>query len=78
MHERDGGRCTYRDKQGRRCTKRHDLEFHHRKPFARGGEHRPEVLCLMCRTHNMLMAEQDYGKVKMDGFRSRHSREQLI
>ncbi len=65
VHERDGGRCTYRDKQGRRCSKRHDLEFHHRKPFGRGGHHRPEVLCLMCKVHNALMAEHDYGKEKM-------------
>jgi len=33
VHERDGGRCTYEDKRGRRCTKRHDLEFHHKNPF---------------------------------------------
>jgi hypothetical protein len=38
VEKRDGGRCTYRDKHGRRCTKRHDLEFHHRKPFGLGGE----------------------------------------
>jgi hypothetical protein len=24
VHERDGGRCTYETKHGRRCTKRHD------------------------------------------------------
>jgi len=69
VHERDGGRCTYRDKYGRRCSKRHDLEFHHQTPFGRGGEHSPEVLCLMCRAHNQLVAEQDYGKKKMARFR---------
>ncbi len=31
VEKRDGGRCTYRDKHGRRCSKRHDLEFHHRE-----------------------------------------------
>ncbi len=36
VHERDGGRCTYKDERGRRCSKRHDLEFHHKKPFGRG------------------------------------------
>jgi hypothetical protein len=74
VHERDGGRCTYEDKHGRRCTKRHDLEFHHREPFARGGEHSPEVVCLMCRTHNTLVAEQDYGKEVMARFRRSGSR----
>lgn len=69
VEKRDGGRCTYRDTLGRRCTRRHDLEFHHRTPFARGGEHCVEVLTLMCRTHNMLMAERDYGKEVMARFR---------
>ena len=62
---RDGGRCTYRDKRGRRCTKRHDLEFHHIRPFGVGGDHSPEGIVLMCRTHNQLLAEQDFGKEKM-------------
>jgi 5-methylcytosine-specific restriction endonuclease McrA len=65
VYERDGGRCTYRDGHGRRCTKRHDLEFHHRKPFGRGGEHSLENIALACKAHNALMAEQDYGKEVM-------------
>jgi 5-methylcytosine-specific restriction endonuclease McrA len=75
VQKRDGGRCTYRDRHGRRCTKRHDLEFHHRKPFGRGGEHSPEVLCLMCKTHNLLLAEQDFGKEKMARYRRRANRD---
>ena len=39
VHERDGGRCRYEDEQGRRCTARQGLEFHHRHPFGRGGDH---------------------------------------
>ena len=27
VHDRDGGRCAYTDRHGRRCAKRHDLEF---------------------------------------------------
>jgi hypothetical protein len=72
---RDGGRCTYRDKHGRRCTKRHDLEFHHRRPFGLGGDHSPEGLALMCRTHKALLAEQDFGKEKMARHRRRASRD---
>jgi hypothetical protein len=70
VERRDGGRCTYRDKRGRRCTRRHDLEFHHRGAFGRGGDHSPENLALMCRTHNALLAERDYGKERM----ARHRR----
>ena len=69
VEKRDESRCTYRDRHGRRCTKRHDVEFHHRRPFGRGGEHSPEVLCLMCETHNALLAEQDYGNEVMARYR---------
>ncbi len=74
VHERDGGRCAYRDKYGRRCDKRHDLEFHHKQPFARGGDHSPANLTLMCRAHNTLLAEQDYGEDVMARFRAATSR----
>jgi hypothetical protein len=74
VHARDGGRCAFRDKHGRRCAKRHDLEFHHKKPFARGGDHSPSNLTLMCRTHNNLMADLDYGKDVIARFRASTSR----
>ena len=69
VHERDGGRCTYKDNHGRRCTKRHDLEFHHKKPFGLGGHHSPENLSLLCRVHNAYQAELDYGKEKLERYR---------
>jgi 5-methylcytosine-specific restriction endonuclease McrA len=65
VERRDGGRCTYRNERGRRCNTRHDLEFHHRKPYGFGGDHSPDNLALMCRAHNALMAEHDYGKEVM-------------
>ena len=74
VHERDGGRCAYRDRYGRHCGKRHDLEFHHEHPFARGGDHSPGNLTLMCRSHNTLLAEQDYGEDVMARFRAAASR----
>ncbi len=74
VHARDGGRCAYRDTHGRRCAKRHDLEFHHKKPFGRGGDHSPSNLTLMCRPHNTLMAELDYGKDVVARFRASSSR----
>jgi hypothetical protein len=69
VHARDGGQCTYRDALGRRCIRRGDVEFHHRAPFGRGGPHSPRVVALMCKTHNLLLAEQDYGKGKMARYR---------
>jgi len=66
VHERDGGRCRYVDEQGRRCTARDGLEFHHRRPFALGGDHSPGNVSLLCHRHNLLLAEIDYGQVAMD------------
>jgi 5-methylcytosine-specific restriction endonuclease McrA len=74
VYERDGGRCAYRDRHGRRCGQRHNLEFHHKHPFARGGDHSPGNLTLMCRAHNTLLAEQDYGEDVMARFRAATSR----
>ena len=73
VERRDGGRCTFKNGKGRRCTKRHDLEFHHRKPYGFGGDHSPDNLTLMCRTHNNLTAEHDYGKEVMWRHRRRSS-----
>jgi 5-methylcytosine-specific restriction endonuclease McrA len=65
VYERDGGRCTFVDRQGRRCTARKHLEFHHDDPYGRGGVHSLKNLRLVCRTHNVHLAECDYGKDKM-------------
>ena len=59
-----------RDKYGRRCARRRDLEFHHKRPFARGGDHSPTNLTLMCAVHNTLVAEQYYGEDVMARFRA--------
>jgi 5-methylcytosine-specific restriction endonuclease McrA len=69
VHARDGGQCTYRDAAGRRCPARDDLELHHRVPFGFGGGHEARTLGLMCRAHNALMAEHDYGRAVMARFR---------
>jgi hypothetical protein len=72
VYERDGGRCTYVDSQGKRCTARERLEFHHHGvPFGRGGDHSPSNVFLACRTHNTLLAEKDYGTKKMARYRRR-------
>jgi 5-methylcytosine-specific restriction endonuclease McrA len=69
VYERDQGQCTYVAPNGRRCSERHRLEFHHGKPFGRGGDHRVENVHLMCRAHNGYFADRDYGKKKMKRYR---------
>jgi hypothetical protein len=61
VQERDGNRCRYMDAQGRRCSERNRLEFHHRYPFGHGGDHGPANISLLCHSHNALMADADYG-----------------
>ena len=61
VHKRDEGRCRFVDAGGRRCSERHRLEFHHRHPFGLGGGTDPDNICLMCRTHNLYLAEVDFG-----------------
>lgn len=69
---RDAERCSYVDDAGRRCTETHCLEFHHVRPFARGGAHTPSNLTLRCRAHNALAAEHDFGDASMDRSRPTH------
>ena len=65
VYERDGGRCRYEDEQGRRCTARQGLEFHHRHPFGQGGDHSVANIALACGCHNRYLAEVDYGRETM-------------
>ncbi len=62
VSERDAERCRFVDEEGRRCSERHRLEFHHRHPFGMGGDHSPENVSLLCPQHNRYLAERDYGK----------------
>ncbi len=64
--ERDGGRCTFVDEDGRRCDERRALEFHHQHAFALGGEANTENIRLLCRAHNALEAERDFGAEHMN------------
>ena len=67
--ERDGNQCTFLDAQARRCRAREKLEFHHRQPFARGGDHSPDNLQMLCPAHNGYLAERDYGREVMGRYR---------
>jgi hypothetical protein len=65
VHRRDAGQCTFVSAEGKRCAERGFLEFHHDEPYARGGEATVENVRLVCRAHNALFAERDYGKAFM-------------
>lgn len=62
VHERDAGQCTFVSSDGKRCCARGFLELHHHDvPFAKGGKATAENLRLVCRAHNALFAERDFG-----------------
>jgi hypothetical protein len=61
VHARDGGQCAYVAPDGRRCTSRSGLEYHHCQPHALGGPATVENLALWCRTHNVYEAERCFG-----------------
>ena len=58
---RDGGRCAFMAKAGRRCRERGFLEFHHVTPYGVGGEATARNIELRCRAHNAYEAELFYG-----------------
>jgi len=63
VFKRDEGRCTFVGNGGKRCNSSWDLEVHHdRTPFGRGGRHSIKNLRLLCRAHNQLEAEKEYGE----------------
>ncbi|HEX8793465.1 MAG TPA: HNH endonuclease signature motif containing protein [Polyangiaceae bacterium] len=62
VFERDGERCTFTDAEGHRCPSTTWLEIDHVKPRARGGTSELENLRVRCRAHNLLYAEQTFGK----------------
>jgi hypothetical protein len=59
----DGARCAYVAADGRRCTERAYLEYHHsRVPYAHGGEATAENIRLHCRTHNTYEGTLVFGR----------------
>jgi hypothetical protein len=61
VYARDAGRCTFVSANGRRCSERGALELHHVIPFGLGGPATVENLRVVCRAHNALFAERDFG-----------------
>jgi hypothetical protein len=58
---REGGRCAFVSALGRRCNERAYLEFHHREPYAIGGEATVANISLRCRAHNVYEAKLAFG-----------------
>lgn len=62
VRQRDNNQCTFVSEDGVRCCEKHHLEFDHIKPYAFGGGRDADNLRLRCRAHNMLHAEEVFGK----------------
>jgi hypothetical protein len=62
---RDGQQCSYVSAAGHRCEQRGLLELHHEEPYGRGGEATTANIRVLCRAHNQLLAERDYGRAFM-------------
>jgi hypothetical protein len=65
VYRRDGGRCSYVSKRGRRCNCTWNLQYDHIVPYGKGGDNSPGNLRLLCARHNRLMAEREYGRDKI-------------
>ena len=61
--ERDQGQCAYVARNGRRCSERKWIEYHHVIPFAWKGESTVENIQLRCRAHNAFEGELIFGMV---------------
>jgi len=57
---RDGGRCTYIDISGHRCTNQRWLHLHHIRPVSLGGSDNPENLTTLCASHHDLVHQLSF------------------
>jgi hypothetical protein len=65
-----GSSCTYKDPvTGQVCGSRYQVQIDHIIPKALGGSDEPSNLRTLCRQHNLLMAEREFGKEMMDHYR---------
>jgi hypothetical protein len=58
---RDRGSCAFVSPNGRRCSAKRFLEFHHLEPYGTGGKPTLENIQLRCGVHNRYEAELFYG-----------------
>lgn len=58
--------CTYVDQvTGQVCGSRFQIEIDHILPKAKGGTNDPQNLRVLCRSHNLMMAEKHFGQQQM-------------
>jgi hypothetical protein len=69
VYLRDGGRCAYTEKDGKRCNSRVALQIDHLIPVAKGGGNDLENLRLLCRQHNLIEGERLLGQGIMEQYR---------
>ena len=69
---RDGGRCAFVSRNGRRCADQGFLEFHHVTPYAVGGPPTVDNIELRCRAHNGYEAELDLAARNISVVREPH------
>src|SRR5229473_2013128 len=67
--ERDQGRCTWPMGDGEVCGSTHRLEFDHDLEVALGGKPTIGNIRLLCKSHNLMKAEQHLGRAVMAKFR---------
>jgi hypothetical protein len=70
--KRDQGRCTWPMGDGKVCGARHQLEFDHDFEVALGGKPTIGNVRLLCKSHNLMKAEQRFGRTFMAKFRKEH------
>ncbi len=64
------GGCAYVDPvSGRRCGSQYQLQINHIRHRAQGGSNAPGNLNVLCRKHNLLMAEKVLGKTVANQWR---------
>jgi 5-methylcytosine-specific restriction endonuclease McrA len=76
VYARDEGQCTFVSSNARRCSERGTLELHHVIPFGLGGPATVDNLRVVCRAHNALFAERDFGADHIRRKRSQHHSKQ--
>jgi hypothetical protein len=64
------GQCCFKDpRSGKICGNRYQVQVDHILPKALGGSDDPSNLRLLCRQHNLMMAEKILGRRFMDRYR---------
>jgi hypothetical protein len=67
VRARDGNRCAFVGKSGRRCESTRFVQLHHVDPYSLGGGKSVDELSLRCRRHNAYESELYFGPYKPAG-----------